>query len=242
MAIGAATLADMFEPAERGTKVGFKASMFSQESEYLILRRWVYTTWRLSLVPLALRHSSNIPHSYGKQAIGPIFGGALTTGFNWRAIFWFLSIVSGSSFLAFLLFFRDTFRRERSLTYQNAMRQRTRISSTGSPTPLNVTYTNHSLPCIGEKKTTTVQEQSFKKESDVQTVSEVLPIAKLSLMDVNPFKPILLVVSRVNNFVILMASGTYIIISFTHPLFSIILVQVSRTHLAFLSRIHPHGV
>jgi hypothetical protein len=76
----------------------------------------------------------------------------------------------------------------------------------------------------------------------VQAVPEILPIAKLSLMDVNPFKPILLVVSRVNNFVILVASSTYIIISFHHPLFSIILVQVSRTRLDFLSRIHPHGV
>lgn len=138
-------------------------------------------------------------------ALGPIFGGALTTGFNWRAIFWFLSIVSGSSFLAFLLFFRDTFRRERSLTYQNAMRQRMRISSTGSPTPLNVTYTKDSLPRMGEKKTTTtIQEKSFKMESDVQAVP---PIAKLSLMDVNPVKPVLLVVCRVNNFVILIASG-----------------------------------
>lgn len=181
-----------------------------------------------------------IPHSYGKQAIGPIFGGALTTAFNWRAIFWFLSIVSGSSFLAFLLLFRDTFRRERSLAYQNAMRQRMRISSTGSPKPSNVIYANHSLPRMGEKKkTTTIQE---KKESDVQAVPEILPIAKLSLMDVNPFKPILLVVCRVNNFVILMASGAYIIVSVHHPLFSTIPIQVSRSHLAFLSRMHLHGV
>ncbi|EDR07995.1 vacuolar DHA amino acid exporter [Laccaria bicolor S238N-H82] len=166
IAIGAATLADIFDPAERGTKMG------------------VYY-----MAPLL------------GPAIGPIFGGALTTGFNWRAIFWFLSIVSGSSFLAFLFFFRDTFRRERSLTYQNAMRQRMRISPTSSPTPSNVTYTNHSLPRMGEKKkTATIQK---KKESDVQA----LPIAKLSLMDVNPFKPILLVVRRVNNFVILIASG-----------------------------------
>ncbi|KIJ98779.1 hypothetical protein K443DRAFT_194133 [Laccaria amethystina LaAM-08-1] len=154
ISIGAATLADIFEPAERGTKMG------------------VY----YMAPPLG-------------TAIGPIFGGVLTAGFNWRAIFWFLSIVSGNSFLVFFLFFQDTFRRERSLTYQNAMRQRMRISSTG------------------EKKKTTIQEKSFKKESDVQAVPEIFPIAKLSLMDVNPFKPILLVVSRVNNFVILMASS-----------------------------------
>jgi hypothetical protein len=118
-----------------------------------------------------------------------------------------------------------------------------RISSTDPPTPSNVTYANHSLPRMGEKKKTTIiQEKSFKKESDVQAVPEILPIAKLSLMDVNPFKPILLVVSRVNNFVILVASGTNIIISFHRPLFSMILAQVSHTHLAFLSRIHPHGV
>ncbi|KIK00047.1 hypothetical protein K443DRAFT_132841 [Laccaria amethystina LaAM-08-1] len=180
IAIGAATLADIFEPAERGTKMG------------------VYY-----MAPLL------------GPAIGPIFGGALTTGFNWRAIFWFLSIVSGSSFLAFLLFFRDTFRRERSLTYQNAMKQRMRISSTGPPTPSNVTYAKPSLPRMGEKKKTTIiQKKSFKKESDVEPVPEILPIVKLSLMGVNPFKPILLVVSRVNNFVILMASGLTFAFSF----------------------------
>jgi hypothetical protein len=48
----------------------------------------------------------------------------LTSAFNWRAIFWFLSIISSLNLLSFILFFCDTFRRERSLSYQTVIKQR----------------------------------------------------------------------------------------------------------------------
>ena len=56
----------------------------------------------------------------------------MTSVFNWRAIFWFLSIISGLSLLSFILFFRDTFRRERSLNYQTVIRQRRKAAALSS--------------------------------------------------------------------------------------------------------------
>ena len=56
----------------------------------------------------------------------------MTSAFNWRAIFWFLSIISGLSLLSFILFFRDTFRRERSLNYQTAIKQRHKAAALSS--------------------------------------------------------------------------------------------------------------
>ena len=53
----------------------------------------------------------------------------MTSAFNWRAVFWFLSIISGLSLLSFILFFRDTFRRERSLNYQTTIKQRRKAAA-----------------------------------------------------------------------------------------------------------------
>ncbi|KAI0941665.1 hypothetical protein AcW1_003491 [Taiwanofungus camphoratus] len=70
--IGAATLADLYEPSQRGAMMG------------------IYYC-----APLL------------GPSLGSIIGGALTQGFNWRATFWFL----------------DSFRRERSLTYQLVLKR-----------------------------------------------------------------------------------------------------------------------
>ena len=59
-------------------------------------------------------------------SVASVLGGVLTSGFNWRGPFWFLAIVSGCSLLGFIVFFKDTFRKERSLTYQNILRSRLR--------------------------------------------------------------------------------------------------------------------
>ena len=56
----------------------------------------------------------------------------MTSAFSWRAIFWFLSIISGLSLLSFILFFRDTFRRERSLNYQTVIKQRRKAAALSS--------------------------------------------------------------------------------------------------------------
>ncbi|KNZ78494.1 hypothetical protein J132_00674 [Termitomyces sp. J132] len=137
ISIGAATLADMYEPAERGTKMGI----------YYI-------------APLL------------GPSIGPILGGGLTTGLGWRAIFWFLSIVGSSICFSFAVLFHDTFRKERSLTYQNVLKKR--------------------LEGVVNRKS---------------------PHA-LSLKDINPTRPVVLVLRRINNVTILFASGLQFAFSF----------------------------
>ena len=58
----------------------------------------------------------------------------MTSAFNWRAIFWFLSVISGLSLLSFILFFHDTFRRERSLNYQTVIKERRKTNALSSLT------------------------------------------------------------------------------------------------------------
>ncbi|THU91473.1 MFS general substrate transporter [Dendrothele bispora CBS 962.96] len=158
MSIGAATLADIFDPQERGTKMGI----------YYI-------------APLI-----------GPSA-GALLGGALTTGFTWRGPFYFLAIVSGIVLLSFVLFFKDTFRRERSYVYQEIL-----------------------------KKTLAEQVSSAKKfkasSEDVTRTPPAVSAAaieiKVSLMDVNPLKPMATVITRRYNYLMLIASGLMFSFSF----------------------------
>ncbi|KAJ7579252.1 major facilitator superfamily domain-containing protein [Mycena floridula] len=157
MALGAGTLADVFDTHERGAKLG------------------IY---------------------YGAPLVGsslaPIFGGALTTAFNWRAAFWFLVALSGVILILFTIFFKDTFRRERSLTYQKALRHRLREQA------LKLAKHNH------HHRSGTLPEHPIhdleKQEVDVTAV-------KLSFRDISPISPIVQVLKRTNNLLVLVASG-----------------------------------
>ncbi|KAH6911807.1 major facilitator superfamily domain-containing protein [Coprinopsis sp. MPI-PUGE-AT-0042] len=151
IAIGSATLADIYEPYERGTKMG------------------VYY-----IAPLL------------GPALGPIFGGVLTTGLNWRAIFWFLAIACGTSVLSFVCFFKDTFRLERSLIYQNALRHRQKGDM--------------------KRRQATKTSKGVEKEAVEESAVDDVPV-KLSLADVNPIKPIGQIIQRINNLLTLFASG-----------------------------------
>ncbi|KAI0768871.1 MFS general substrate transporter [Irpex lacteus] len=185
LSIGAATLADIYEPHERGTMMG------------------IYYC-----APLI------------GPALGPILGGALTQGFDWRATFWFLSIVIGSVLFVFV-FFKDTFRRERSLTYQRVLQrvraQQMAAQRSETSTLSHVTVVEKKPPRLFGKKHTT-EEDDEKKLSREQpgdleaqpasedTSAEVKEI-KLSLTDVNPIPPMLDVLTRLNNVAILTCSG-----------------------------------
>jgi hypothetical protein len=127
----------------------------------------------------------------------------LTTGFNWRAIFWFLAIVSGVACLSFLLFFNDTFRQERSLTYQNVLKQR--LKETRNQSMLGP----HDVEALKHSPETRVKDACTEKESSAanDVIQATVPIIKLSLKEINPFKPLVLVLRRWNNVVILFASG-----------------------------------
>lgn len=160
IAIGAGTLADIYEPAERGSKFGL-----------------------FYAAPLL------------GPSLGPILGGALTQGFGWRAIFWFLVIFGGLNLICFLLFLRDTFRRERSFTYQTVLRRRTQERNQRN-SQLTVVDTEEKAPVRAHADNSTLV-------ADTPPLEEI----KLSIGDVNPFPPLLLILRRKNNIAILFPSG-----------------------------------
>ncbi|KAA1473813.1 MFS general substrate transporter [Dentipellis sp. KUC8613] len=171
MAIGAATLADIYDPSERGTMMG------------------IYYA-----APLL------------GPSVGPILGGLLTQYLSWRATFWFLVIFMGCILVMFVGFFRDTFRRERSLVYQTSLRrnreQRERemlASKRSSGTGV----------CQQAEKEAKQEVQSAVEPVEAPPESATPPIEdiRLSVADVNPFPPLLFVLRRWNNLAIFLSSG-----------------------------------
>ncbi|KAG1751031.1 vacuolar DHA amino acid exporter [Suillus lakei] len=176
IAIGAATLADIYEPHQRGTMMGVFYS-----------------------APLL------------GPSLGPIIGGALTQGLGWRAIFWFLVIWGGIIFSAFLLLFKDTFRKERSMTYQNVLKRRLRAQ--------RLSEAKDESRKISEKESQ-VNGENQTGSKDIEAQPTVIPASairdvKLSIADVNPFPPYLSIISRKNNFAILIPSGLIFAFSFS---------------------------
>ncbi|KAG2351278.1 hypothetical protein BDR07DRAFT_1320497 [Suillus spraguei] len=172
--IGAATLADIYEPHQRGAMMG------------------VYYS-----APLL------------GPSLGPIFGGALTQGLSWRAVFWFLVILGGVIFSAFIFLFKDTFRKERSVTYQNVLKSRLREQQSSEA--------KDELQNISKSEAGGEHQTSLK---DIEAQRSVIPASaikdvQLSMIDVNPFPPYLSVVSRKNNLVVLTASGLIFAFSFS---------------------------
>lgn len=187
--IGAATLADVYEPHERGTMMGI-----------------FYAAPLLGL------------------SMGPLLGGVLTQLFNWRATFWFLAIFGGLSLLSFVLF-KDTFRRERSLTYQAALlrmhdanqKMPERHSNTGNSPELSQTATVVDLQDLPIQKDDKSTQEVTATEADVEgrdgsgssARPQVYQDINLSLRGVNPFTPLLMILRRRNNLAILAASGKF---------------------------------
>ncbi|KAG2352994.1 MFS general substrate transporter [Suillus spraguei] len=149
-AIGAATLADIYEPHQRGTMMGIYYS-----------------------APLL------------GPSLGPLFGGALTQGFSWRAVFWFLVIWAGIIFSAFIFLFKDTFRKERSVTYQNVLKSRLRKQQ--SPEAKKESQNIPKSEAGGENQTTSKDIEAQQPAIPAPAVKDV----KLSMVDVNPFPPYL---------------------------------------------------
>lgn len=167
--------------------------------------------------------------------MGPIIGGALTQGFNWRATFYFLAVFTGLCLIAFA-FFKDTFRRERSLTYQQVLR---RVQAERAAARRSETSTLSHVTIVEEKPARPKSISRWSglhspskvfvagrknhngdtKEKDIEAhaepvhendaddaVADVKEI-KLTLKDVNPVGPIIAVLRRLNNLVILLSSG-----------------------------------
>ncbi|KAI0823183.1 MFS general substrate transporter [Trametes gibbosa] len=204
ISLGAATLADIFEPSQRGTMMGLYYS-----------------------APLL------------GPSLGPILGGALTQGFDWRATFWFLAIFVGICFLLFIPF-KDTFRRERSLVYQAALKRRLAhdfAKGSEASSLSQITAVSRIVPETGKKAEVEPTSDSTGTEGEggiaalardidlekqqkppVPTdidAAEPLEEVKLSLADVNPVKPIIHVLRRMNNLTILTASGLIFAFSYS---------------------------
>ncbi|PIL35228.1 MFS general substrate transporter [Ganoderma sinense ZZ0214-1] len=198
MALGAATLADIYEPHERGTMMGIYYS-----------------------APLL------------GPSLGPILGGVLTQAFNWRATFWFIAAFVGACFLLFIPF-KDTYRRQRSLTYQAALKRRRAImSAKGSETSsiTQVAAISRAVTPGPEKEGASgpfppsadadaekdaiatlardrdLEKQQLPARTPLTGVDDDEDDVKLTLADVNPVKPIMYVLRRMNNLTILVASG-----------------------------------
>ncbi|KAG2089038.1 major facilitator superfamily domain-containing protein [Suillus discolor] len=176
IAIGAATLADIYEPHQRGKMMG------------------VYYS-----APLL------------GPSLGPIIGGALTQGLGWRAIFWFLVIWGGIIFSAFLFLFKDTFRKERSMTYQNVLKRRLREQQSSEAKDDSRNISEKELRVNGENQTNSKDIEGQPTVIPASAIREV----KLSIADVNPFPPYISILSRKNNFVILIPSGLIFAFSFS---------------------------
>jgi MFS family permease len=187
--IGAATVADVYEPAERGKMVGI-----------------FYTAPLLG------------------PSLGPLLGGVLTQAFSWRATLWLLAAILSIKFVLFTLFFRETFRCERSLTYRCAFARRRRIIVSQTVGAWDATNPRGKAN-FGDGPTLPSSSRGTAMELDTQAK------ITLSLADVNPFPPLLSILRRQNNITTLFSSGTACIPLLRAPTHSPAL-QVFSSHLA----------
>ena len=123
-------------------------------------------------------------------SLGPLLGGVLTQAFDWRASLWLLAAILGIDLVLFTFFFRDTFRSERSLTYQRALARRQ--SATMART-VGDTINSREKGALGEGPTS--PSSSCGAAAELDTEAKITP----SLADVNPFPPLLLILRRRNN-------------------------------------------
>jgi MFS family permease len=136
-------------------------------------------------------------------SLGPIIGGALTQGLGWRAVFWFLVIWGGIIFSAFLFLFKDTFRKERSVTYRNVLKRRLREQQSSEAKDESRKISEKELQVNVENQTSSKDIEGQPTVIPPSAIREI----KLSITDVNPFPPYLSIISRKNNFAIFIASG-----------------------------------
>ena len=118
-------------------------------------------------------------------ALGPLLGGAVTTIWNWRATFFLLTILGAVALCSFF-FLNDTFRQERSLTYQAAKK--------------------HAIERVRRKAEGRVARQTSDPEKNTAPVVADPSTVVVTLLDVNPLKPIWSILKRKNNLCILFPS------------------------------------
>ncbi|KAG1745209.1 major facilitator superfamily domain-containing protein [Suillus lakei] len=151
-------------------------------------------------------------------ALGPILGGLLSQVFNWRASFYFLLICGGVIFLSFLFLFKDTHRRERSLTYRSALKRlvasREHIQSHKESTIAGQESSQDQTPVKDTEKQ--FQPLDVPDDTSVVTSTPGLNNVRLSIQDINPFPPYFQILWRKNNILILTSNG--LVFAFTYCL------------------------
>lgn len=175
LAISAATLADIYEPHERGTMMGL-----------------------FYAAPLL------------GPAVAPVLGGTLSDILGWRANFYCLAGCGALVLAAMIFLFKDTFRRERSLTYQMAVKNRAGKHdksnvATGTSGVPNQTRKGDEEQASKEKVSQSGHENNVHEAAETKSSSAT--DVKLSLADVNPFPQMWQVIQRKNNLLILWANG-----------------------------------
>ena len=141
-------------------------------------------------------------------ALGPIIGGCLAQTFGWPAIFYFPAACGSIILMAFIFLFKDTFRMERSLTYQAALCKRK--NARGKPESVVESTTVESK--AGTEKhagSNSVSPPTGSAENKTGTIKadSGLSDIRLSFADINPFPPFWMIVRRKNNIAILLANG-----------------------------------
>lgn len=134
-------------------------------------------------------------------SIGPIIGGVLTQLFSWRATFYFLAIFGGVSLLAFIVF-RDTFRRERSLSYQAALQQAGQANSSDTQNRACETV-------VAGKDLEKENANETRQAENPNAVRMDVAAVKIGLRHMQIVKPMVSIFRRPNNFLVLCASGIF---------------------------------
>lgn len=146
-------------------------------------------------------------------ALGPILGGVLAQKMGWRSAFWFVMICALVVLLALVFLFKDTFRKERSLTYQNVLKRRIKEQEEEVQCSRKSSQTTIALP---DKESPSLGGLAASQQTgDLDVEGNVLAVApassmkdiSLSLADVNPFPPLVRILTRSNNLAILFATG-----------------------------------
>ena len=143
-------------------------------------------------------------------------------------MFYFLAIFTSLCFFAFV-YFKDTFRRERSHVYQTTLLRirRQREDAVGAGRQKSAASSRTQVAAVGPGTDTKDKELNEKGDHKICEVSTVdleaqrppagvditVQDIKLSLKDIDLIKPIMYILSCPNNLAILLASGMFPILT-----------------------------
>jgi hypothetical protein len=124
----------------------------------------------------------------------------LTQVWSWRATFFFLAAMAATILPPFI-FFKDTFRRERSLAYQTVVKRIQAKQAKKGMVPGSPIIRND------KQKATPIELTEVASRLEEARTPTTARDIKLTLADVNPFPQLIQVFKRKNNLVILFPSG-----------------------------------